>query len=202
MVEIDDHPERADELVQWLQEEPNQAVAANILRGTAKAFEGWLNATAPAGWSEASERWSAVDDPAFQRDLQSINLVFGDGRTLDQLRSLVEEKSTPVETRRRAIEVWAASKPPEIVAVLKPLMRDAALTSAVVSALVHCDDPAIAKVVLKRFSGDGPGQSIGGYRNARVKNRVVARTGRRHEAWARRTDASLGLARKQDLQFG
>ena len=156
MIEIDDHPQWADEIVGWLQEEQDSEVAADVLRGTAKAFDGWLAANAPNGWPEASERWSALEDSEIGRDLQSINLVFGDGRTLEQLRQLVGDKNASVETRRRAIEVWSATRPPDLFEVLKPLMRDAALASAVVSALVHSDDPEVAKLVLRRFPAMDP----------------------------------------------
>src|SRR5690606_24899045 len=74
-----------------------------VISGMSKALNGWQKAKAPAKWSEVAMAFAKADNEETRQQVQGLNVVFGDGRALDELRGIVVDKDQPAETRRQAL---------------------------------------------------------------------------------------------------
>ncbi|MEM7455690.1 MAG: PVC-type heme-binding CxxCH protein [Planctomycetota bacterium] len=159
--ELESAPEPVEAITRWLIEEPETSSQTEAMRGFSLGLEGWSSASPPANWTDLDAELRAEESSELSGYLQNINLVFGDGRTLEQLKQLITDNSAPVEARRRAIRSWAATSPDDLFDILRPLARNKALTTAVVEALVKSDRAQVADVIINRFPHMDPdGQSI------------------------------------------
>jgi putative heme-binding domain-containing protein len=136
----------------WLETETDPGVRKNILAGMAASLNGWLSAEAPDGWEKVSESLLQKADEETRTKINEINLVFGSGRTFDQLVKLAADSSADVAARRDAIEMLGPSlESRRLFDLLRSLITDKSVATQVTKSFVHCDNPAVARLILARY---------------------------------------------------
>jgi putative heme-binding domain-containing protein len=80
--------------------------------------------------------------------IQNLSLIFGTGRTPDELIAIVKNTDGDANARRNAFTGLTRSAKPELLTVVRSLINDKILGTAARSALAAYDDPAIPKALL------------------------------------------------------
>lgn len=127
----------------------------SIITGMALALNGWQKAKAPAGWPHAADKFSKVDSADLKRHLQSLSVVFGDGRALDELRKLVLDGGAETESRRQALRALLVSKPADYVPTLFNLLGDRAIMLEAIRGLAQYDHPDTPQQLINRAGSYG-----------------------------------------------
>lgn len=124
----------------------------SVLLGMTQALKGWNQAPTPQDWTATKTVLSSHRDPQIDRLLEELDVVFGTGRTIKELKSIVNDGNNDTSTRRRAIVTLANSpKDTDLFKFLRPHLNNKALTTAVVKAMVKCDTPTAAQAILNRY---------------------------------------------------
>ncbi len=115
-------PDRLDGLLALANAAFDEAKAASILRGISFAVRGMAKAKAPANWPVFAAQ--AAKFPALADNLRSLNVIFGDGRALDEIRALALDSKAELASRKQAIESLIAAKPADLRATLESLVKN------------------------------------------------------------------------------
>ena len=158
--EIDSQPHATAGLIQLLKDERSDIVLA-VARGMQLALEGRTRVEKPTGWDDvfsvATTRHSDSDlESAITKELKQVNVIFGDGRGIEELRKLAADNSVRVEIRRRAIIEYSATRPDGLFDFLKPLIRNHSVANSVIKSMVYTDHPDAADQILNRFGHFDP----------------------------------------------
>jgi putative membrane-bound dehydrogenase-like protein len=148
-LEIERDPGTVNKLVE-LAVQADSTIGQSIVTGMAMALNGWQKAKAPTGWAQAVEKFSKVDNADLKRHLQSLGVVFGDGRALDELRKLVTDGGAEPEARRQALRALLVSKPADYIPTLFNLLGDRAIMLEAIRGLAQYDDPNTPQQILNR----------------------------------------------------
>jgi putative membrane-bound dehydrogenase-like protein len=154
-LEIESDPASVDQLVQ-LAVDSRCPHRESILAGMALALNGWQKATPPAGWTAVAKAFAASPSAETRKHLQDLNVVFGDGRALEDLRKLIIDDKLPLDSRRQALRSLLASHPAGYVPTLLNLLSDRGMSGAALHGLAQYDDPQIPARVLARLPTYGP----------------------------------------------
>ena len=115
-------PERLDGLLALANASFDEAKAASILRGISAAVRGMAKAKAPANWPAFAAQAGKI--PALADKLRALNVIFGDGRALDEIRALALDAKAELASRKQAIESLIAAKPADLRATLESLVKN------------------------------------------------------------------------------
>ena len=115
-------PERLDGLLALANAAFDEAKAASILRGISLAVRGMAKAKAPANWPAFAAQASKF--PALADKIRSLNVIFGDGRALDEIRALALDSKAELASRKQALESLIAAKPADLRATLESLVKN------------------------------------------------------------------------------
>lgn len=149
---IEVQPEAVAQLFAQIATTTNRSRQLNLLDGTVLALKGWNRTTPPKNWEAVSAKIQKLSSRELNERLQSLSIVFGDGRALDELRKIAIDNSADVTIRRNAILALADSGQTEgLFKLLKPLITDKSLTTVVTRAMAKCDRADVARVILNRF---------------------------------------------------
>lgn len=75
--------------------------AGDVVRGMAKALEGWQKAKPPKGWEKLSNLVSSTPEHGVTKELQTLRLTFGDGRAKEDLLALIQNGGLDPEVRKQ-----------------------------------------------------------------------------------------------------
>lgn len=155
--EIETQPDAMKRIVAMLADAKSSSRRHQILSGMWLALDGIQQAPAPANWSKVSSELSVSGDEQTKDYFQCLNVVFGDGRTIEDLKKVVSNNKASIETRRRSIQGLARAKNvPQLFEILKAQLKNNSLADDVVLAMVQCDNPEVAPAIIDRFSKLGP----------------------------------------------
>lgn len=121
----------------------------DVLRGLAEALQGWRQADKPGGWADVVS--ATENDPAAAPIVRELSVVFGDGRSLEQVKRIVADAGQPATLRLSALKALIASRPPELREICEPLLRDARLNVTAAQGLASIDDPEVARMLVARY---------------------------------------------------
>jgi len=156
-LEIERDPATVDKLLE-VALDGSAAQAPSIITGMAMALNGWHKATPPAKWSQAAEKFAAADSADLKRHVQSLNVVFGDGRALDELRKLVADRNAEPESRRQSLRALLVGKPDDYAPKLFELLGDRAIALDALRGLAQYDHADTAKQILGKAGSYGPAE--------------------------------------------
>ena len=88
--------------------------------------------------------------------LRTLEVVFGNGRALEELRALALDPKADLESRKRALATWMETNPPDLQAVCGPLLTVRSLNAVAAEGLVRSDSPETGKKITAQFSSFYP----------------------------------------------
>lgn len=137
-------------LLAWATERDG-AVRADILHGMSEAYRGVRRAVPPSGWAGFAAAAGGLDGDAGRR-LRELQVVFGDGRALDELKAILADGSADVLARKAALKAIVEARPADAIALVRRQVNDGSLRLAALLGLIELGAEDAAEVALGRFS--------------------------------------------------
>lgn len=144
-VDLESQPDTVAALLALAVEDPTGERASDIVLGMADALRGWRQAPAPANWSAISDQIAKNPAAETQSALQELNVVFGDGRALDELRRVMVDAGADPSERQQALRALLVGRPDDLAPTLHNLLGDRAVLTEALRGLAlydHADTPS------------------------------------------------------------
>ncbi len=120
-----------------------------VLTGLSEGFQGWRKAAKPKAWGrfvQAIE--SSTKHDALARQL---NVLFGDGLALDEIRKIALDGKVPNRDRQLALQTLIDAKPNDLRQICESLMDTRVVNATAAKGLAIFDDPAIARLLVQKY---------------------------------------------------
>lgn len=131
------------------------AVQEDILRGLAAGLAGRRKVDPPAAWSALAQAAASVS-PQMQELVRGLNVVFGDGRALDEVRAIALDERAPLAQRRTALETLIEARPDDLVEICRRLLKVRFLNTVALRGLTLTDDPDIGRQLAQSYAAFHP----------------------------------------------
>ena len=152
---VEEEPQAAAALLQAAVE-ADSSVREDLIAGFADGLRGWRQAAPPPGYAALSAALAGKSDEAVRRRLRELDIVFGEGRGLEEVRRIALDGGASAEARREAIAAFAASLPPDGAGVLQGLLGDRSVIAAALAGLAAYDAPNTPEVAFSRLGVFAP----------------------------------------------
>jgi putative membrane-bound dehydrogenase-like protein len=166
--EIDKDPAPLNALLGIAVESKAEVLSADVLEGMTDALKGWRKARKPEAWDNFAAAVNRADDHATKKlealvgaegiprrshvaMLRDLNVLFGDGRALDEVRAIALDTAADMEARRSALRTLVEAKSPDTRKICETLLKEQSLSLDAVQGLATFDDPAVAEMIVKRW---------------------------------------------------
>lgn len=144
---IESQPESLNAVVSAASEMPPE-LQTSVLKGMAESFRGWQKAPLPKSWEQFASSTAAKQNADTTREL---NLLFGDGRALDELRRIVKSNETGLKTRQAALESLIKARPDDLRQICESLLGQRELNATAAQGLALFDDPQVGETLAKMY---------------------------------------------------
>lgn len=179
--DIDKDPASLNTLLSLVNESKLDDLPASILIGMTDALKGWRKAKKPEAWdkfaaaisrsrdtpvptkngtsgdksvptpSAATNGDKSVPAPRVADMLRDLNVLFGDGRALDEVRAIALDDSASPDNRRAALHTLIEAKSPDLRKVCEKLLGVNGLSLDAIQGFATFDDPALAEKIIGRY---------------------------------------------------
>jgi putative membrane-bound dehydrogenase-like protein len=133
-----------------------EALSADILKGMTEALKGWRKAKKPEGWEKFAANVTAGNNATLQTTLRDINVLFGDGRALNEVTKIALDNEADTEARRAALQTLIDAKSPDLRKVCETLLNVPSLGVTAAQGFASFDDPALAQKMVGRYKNFYP----------------------------------------------
>jgi putative membrane-bound dehydrogenase-like protein len=123
----------------------------SLLAGMRDGLEGRVDLAAPSNWPPVLERLKR-SDPGVARLALEVAQQFGDTDTARRNLAAVGNKGAPIEQRRRALQMLAAQRRPQLVPELTRALDDEVLRVDVIRSMAAFEDDALGKSLIARYA--------------------------------------------------
>ncbi len=127
------------------------AAKADIVNGFSQAWKGWRKLAAPTGWTAFSGSLNTGTDAALQARLSEINLLFGDGRALDEMKKVLSDADADPTSRRNALRALMDGGATNLVPLLRPLADDGRVRADALIAMLQLGETTAPALVVARY---------------------------------------------------
>jgi putative membrane-bound dehydrogenase-like protein len=124
--------------------------AVSLLEGLRDGLEGRFDVTAPPNWAAVYAGLKAAD-PRVTRLATDIAQQFGDTDVARRNVLAVRDRGTPIEQRRRALQMLAAQRRPQLAPELPAALAEAPLRVDAIRAIAAFDDEALGRLLVERY---------------------------------------------------
>lgn len=124
-----------------------------VIAGIADGLKGWRKATAPVGWDQLvslANKADTVDQETAQR-LNDLKILFGDGRSMEEVRRIVLDNSEEIGVRRSALLALIQQRPDDLAEVCGKVLQDARINSVAAKGLALDDSPQSAQKLVDAY---------------------------------------------------
>ena len=147
--EIERQPGLLDDLLQIVARSGDREWRLDVLSGLSEALQGWRVAPQPPMWDDIVA--AVRGDETAVALVRELSVVFGDGRSLEEVKRIVADGSEPPGTRLSALASLIQSDPPDLRDICEPLLRDARLNVLAAQGLASIDDPKVGQMLVARY---------------------------------------------------
>jgi putative membrane-bound dehydrogenase-like protein len=136
----------------------SESVQRQVVLGFSAALTGWRKARKPAGWDAVAAGLSSSGDAQLRERVRELNVLFGDGRALEEVRRLALDEKSEIEVRKVALLTLIEGRPRDLRSICERLLRVRFLNSVAVQGLALFDDPAIGRSLAQSFRAFHPSE--------------------------------------------
>ncbi|MDW7995259.1 MAG: c-type cytochrome [Gemmatales bacterium] len=140
-----------EEALRWAVSQ-DAATQRAVLQGIHEAIRGWQKVPPPAAWKEVQPTLLQSPDQQVKGLARQLAVVFGDGRTRQELLRLVLDSQADGEARRSALRVLLQNPTNDLLPVLKQLLQDRSTAGVAAAGLAHWNDSDIPGAILAHYS--------------------------------------------------
>jgi putative heme-binding domain-containing protein len=124
---------------------------AQVLSGLTRALTGRRKAARPEAWEAFHAQLAHCSDATLLNQARNLNVLFGDGRALDEVRRLALDSQADLETRKSALATLIEGRPPDLRSICERLVRVRFLNTIALRGLALFDDPAIGRALAENY---------------------------------------------------
>ena len=159
--DIEAAPQAMEQLIARAVAAENGPLAIDIVFGAAAGLAGRRQAAMPAGWSALQALIDtnsplASREPALQQALSDLNVLFGDGVTIEELKRLAADRSAPLEKRRAALSSLVDSRAEGLRELSLRLLNERYLNLIAARGLASEVDDSIGQRILANYRTFAP----------------------------------------------
>jgi putative membrane-bound dehydrogenase-like protein len=125
---------------------------ADLVAGLAEGLNGWRRAPKPAAWDAFVVAAGTSAPAALLDQIRELNLVFGDGRALEDVKEIVLNGKADLAARMTALRALIEQRPPDLQKICQQVLRVRFLNTIAVRGLALFDDPAIGEQLARAYS--------------------------------------------------
>ncbi|MEM1441758.1 MAG: PVC-type heme-binding CxxCH protein [Verrucomicrobiota bacterium] len=148
--QIEEHPQHVDSLLSHAGETELEKKAA-IIAGVNEGLQGWRKAPKPSSWDKFVAATAKSEDESFSRTVQELSLLFGDGRALDEIKTVALDPGADHAMRKAALETLIEARPDDLREICEKLLGDKMINSVAVKGLVLFDDEELGRSIAKQY---------------------------------------------------
>ncbi len=98
----------------------------------------------------------ADKDESLKSKVRDLSILFGDGRALDEVKSVALDDKADLPARESALKTLIEARPPDLRAVCEKLLETRGLTAAAARGLALFEDPAVGQRLAKSYRKFNP----------------------------------------------
>ena len=98
------------------------------------------------------------NDRKLREDVRELDVLFGDGRALDEVRRLALDDSAGFEERKAALRTLIDGRPPDLRSVCERLVRVRFVNAVAVRGLALFDDPEVGRTLARNYRSFHPSE--------------------------------------------
>jgi putative membrane-bound dehydrogenase-like protein len=148
--QIETHPKSTERILEVALGR-DLAFQLDIVEGLSVALAGRRQVAAPRGWTELSGKLSGKVDSEGKSSLQMLDVLFGDGRAVEDLMQIVADKSMAIEVRQSALRSLASVRDDRLQKLRLDLLGQRYLNTVAAEGLASSDDPKVGEELIKKF---------------------------------------------------
>ena len=136
----------------------------SVVLGISEAYSGRRSVDSPAGWSEFKALLANSSDERVSGAVQNLDVLFGDGRTIDQLKLVAADSSIALDVRKSALQSLVDANASGLEELCQKLLRVRFLNTIAAKGLARTSKQSVAEALIKdfrRFHPSERGQVIG-----------------------------------------
>ena len=156
--DMDKSPEALNNLLATATTKTGDDFQAAVLRGMSSGFTGWRKAKKPEAWDAFAAKLASLKDETIERQVREMNVLFGDGRALDEVKRIVLDNKAEINARVAALNTLIEAKAPEVRSICESLLNVRTLSTTAARGLAAFDDPAIGDKLAKSYNGFYPSE--------------------------------------------
>lgn len=149
---IEKDPAGLEALLTMTRERENTEQLA-LLTGVSQGLQGWRKAPKPESWDDfvAAVAVELPKDESLAGLIRELNVLFGDGRALDEIKALVLNEEADLAMRKSALETLIVNRPDDLRKLCEGLLGNRHLQVEAVKGLALYDDPALGASLAKSY---------------------------------------------------
>jgi putative heme-binding domain-containing protein len=151
--DVESRPGPIDALLRITTKRP-RAFQEAVLAGLLDALTGWRKAAPPGSWKAFRESI----DPELAERARPLDVLFGDGRALEEVRRLALDEGAPIESRRDALATLIDARPSDLREVCERLIRTRFLNAIAARGLTLIDDPEVGIKLARSYRSFHPSE--------------------------------------------
>ena len=155
--EIDRSPASVDKLLALIDEQRPVEFQRDILQGMNEALRGWNKAPLPPQWRALASSLGSSSDEQVRSLIQELSVVFGDGRSRDELITLLKSSTTEPSARQNALRILNRNPESQLLPIILPLLKDRDLRLGTIKALASYKATNIPRTLIgwyPKFNND------------------------------------------------
>jgi putative heme-binding domain-containing protein len=94
---------------------------------------------------------SSTEDPAVRSALQNLNVLFGDGRTVEDLKRVVKDGESPIELRMAALKSLVDAGAKDTKSICLELLQTRFLNTLAAEGLARENDPQVGQRIVQAY---------------------------------------------------
>ena len=153
--DIDSRPAALDALLAATAGRP-AVYRSEVVGGLLDALAGIRKAKKPAGWDAFQASLDPAGNASLAAKMRELNVLFGDGRALEDVKRLALDEKADLETRKAAIRTLIDSRPNDLRSICERLVRARYVNAEAVRGLALFDDPEIGTSLARNYRSFHP----------------------------------------------
>jgi putative heme-binding domain-containing protein len=122
-----------------------------VMTGMTAGLAGVRKAKAPPSWAAFPRQFAGAEAGKGQSLARGIDVVFGDGRALEEVRRLALDDKAELSLRKAALSSLIEAEPADLRAVCEGLLKVRFLNTVALQGLVRSADPAVGKRIAASY---------------------------------------------------
>ena len=133
-----------------------EGLRREVLQGVVSGLAGIRKVAPPAAWNRFDKQFTGADAPSWIARVRQVEVVFGSGRALNELRDLARDNKAEMNARRDALRALIEAGPEDLRQVCEKLLAVRSLNVVALEGLTRFDDPGLGTRITAQWSAFYP----------------------------------------------